>query len=170
MFGMRQLRPESLAPDSIHVRTFAAGFSSGYTIADHFHGWHQLIYATEGVITVHTAQGCWVVPPQRAVWVPAGIVHKVEMSGAVSMRTLYFTLDSAKSMSRDFCVVNVSPLLRELILHTIDIGALDAAVASQACIIGVILDQLVALPAVALQLPMPADPRALKVAGMLHDA
>jgi AraC-like DNA-binding protein len=168
MWGTRQ--SECNTPDGVQIRTFAAGFPGGHIIPDHLHGWHQLIYATQGVISVHTLQGSWVVPPQRAVWVPAGIVHKVEMSGAVSMRTLYITVEAAKSLSQECCVVNVSPLLRELILHAIDIGALDQRVPAHARLIGVILDQLVAMPAIPLQLPMPSDSRALKVAEILRAA
>jgi AraC-like DNA-binding protein/quercetin dioxygenase-like cupin family protein len=155
-------------PDGVQIRTFAAGFPGGHIIPDHLHGWHQLIYGTQGVITVHTSQGSWVVPPQRAVWVPAGIVHRVEMSGAVSMRTLYITVEAAKDMSKDCCVVNVSPLLRELILHAIEIGALDKHIPTHARLIGVILDQIIAQPAIPLQLAVPSDSRALKVVEILR--
>ena len=64
--------------------------------------------------------------------------------------------------------VNVPPLLRELILHTIRLGLLHQNVPNEARLAGILLDQLEALPAVPLQLPMPRDPRARTVAGLLE--
>ena len=80
--------PKKRQHDSVAIRTFAFGHSAGYTIPSHSHEWSQLIYASAGVMTVHTAQGSWVVPPERGVFVPAGITHSIEMSTQVSMRTL----------------------------------------------------------------------------------
>ena len=53
------------------IRCLAAGLPGGYEIKKHRHSWHQLIFATKGVMTVATPRGHWVVPPQSAVWVPA---------------------------------------------------------------------------------------------------
>ncbi|HVJ81710.1 MAG TPA: AraC family ligand binding domain-containing protein, partial [Planctomycetia bacterium] len=58
-------------------------------IPTHTHDWHQLIYASEGVMWVRTEEGDWVAPPHRAVWAPAGVRHGIEMSGAVFLETLY---------------------------------------------------------------------------------
>src|SRR5215470_7887172 len=71
------------------VRTLAVGYPSGTTLEGHSHAWAQLVYASEGVMTVQTEEGTWVVPSHRAVWIPAGVRHSVEMAGRVSMRTLY---------------------------------------------------------------------------------
>ena len=71
-------------------------------------------------------------------------------------------------MSRDCCVVNVPPLLRELILHDCACGALSARVAEHRHLIKVIVDQLKAVQTVPLQLPKPADPRAQRLAEILN--
>jgi AraC-like DNA-binding protein len=62
--------------------------------------------------------------------------------------------------------VNVTPLLRELIVRAVVLGALDARKAEQKRMIGVIFDELRVLHAMPLQLPMPRDPRAARFAGM----
>jgi AraC-like DNA-binding protein/mannose-6-phosphate isomerase-like protein (cupin superfamily) len=152
--------------DQVVIRSMAVSYSSGYALPAHTHDWHQLIFASEGVMNIHTGVGSWVVPPQRAVWVPAGIEHSVEMSGTVSMRTLYFRR-GPRSLSAECSVVNVPPLLRELILHAVRIGMLSRTVASHRRLAGVILDQLTAVPTLPLQLPMPRDPRARRVTEML---
>ena len=152
--------------DQAIIRSLAVSYASGYTLPTHSHDWHQLIFATAGVMNVHTEVGSWVVPPQRAVWVPAGTQHFVEMSGTVSMRTLYFR-QGPRSLPAECSVVHVPPLLRELILHAVRIGMLTRTVPSHRRLAGVILDQVKTLPSVPLQLPMPRDPRARRVTEIL---
>jgi AraC-like DNA-binding protein len=154
--------------DTIVVRSFAVRHTHDHVIAPHAHDWHQLIYASEGVIWVQTAQGDWVVPPNRAVWVPAGALHGIEMTGSVFVQTLYLARSVSSALPDHCCAVNVSPLLRELIRHTVRLGMLDANEPARACLIGVLVDQLSALPTIPLQLPWPADERAQRAAAWLR--
>jgi len=151
------------------IRSLAATYSPGHVIPAHSHDWHQLLYASEGVMTIHTSRGSWVVPPHRAAWIPANIQHSVEMSGPVSMRTIYLEPRLSKSLPRDCCTVNVPPLLRELVLEAVRRESLDRTVPAEARLVGVMLDQIEALPAAPLQLPMPRDPRAVRVAVLLKE-
>ena len=73
---------------------------------------------------------------------PAGMNHEIEMVCAVSVRTLYLRPDLSDSLQNHCHVIEVSPLLRELILYTIGIGMLDRNVPAQRRLIGVIVDQL----------------------------
>lgn len=150
------------------VRTYAVRHFSKHVIPIHAHDWHQLVYATEGVMWVHTAQGDWVVPPNRAVWVPAGIHHAIEMSATVFVQTLYFADGMAGDLPDRCCAINVSPLLRELIRHAITLGHLDRNVAEHARMIAFLLDQLRVMPAMPLQLPLPTDDRAKHAAEWLR--
>jgi AraC-like DNA-binding protein len=155
--------------DSVVIRTYASGHSAPYTIPPHTHDWSQLIYASAGVITVHTDRGSWVVPPERGVWVPPGVTHSIEMSGTVAIRSLYFAPGFARRRLPGTCsVVNISPLMRELILHSTSIGALDRAVPAHARLIAVMLDQIRTLAEVPLQLSMPREPRAARAAEILR--
>src|ERR1700722_2145513 len=104
------------AEDGTLVRSYAVRHSHAQRIPPHKHDWHQLIYAGEGVMWVHTAQGEWVAPPNRAIWVPAGIEHSIEMTGKVFVQTLYLAAANYGSLPAHCCAVNVAPLLRELIL------------------------------------------------------
>jgi AraC-like DNA-binding protein len=168
MSRTRQAHPSPAYPESgIQVRPYAVGFTKAYTFAASRSEWHGLIYASEGVMSIHSKEGSWVVPPHRAVWVPAGVERRIEASAGLAMRSLYFKPALAKSLPRQCCVVNVPPLLRELILHTIDIGMLNRTIPAHARLIGVLVDQLKILSAVPLQLPQPRDPRARKVADLL---
>src|ERR1700728_1768178 len=103
------------------LATLAHDFESDHLIPEHYHPEDQLIFASRGVMTVRTKQGIWVVPPLRAVWIPAGIPHSVEMSGPVSMRTLYFHPGMVRALPQRCFVMNVSSLLKELILYTCEL-------------------------------------------------
>ena len=154
-------------PGKAHVTTLTRDYSPGHTIPSHFHDRDQLVYACGGVMTVRTGVGAWVVPTHRAVWIPARIPHTITMSGTVSMRTLYLRPQLARSLPRSCCVVNVFPLLRELILHACALPALDRKIKRQRYLFDLIVDQLETIQMVSLQLPNPSDSRAIRVAKAL---
>src|SRR4051812_45126519 len=156
-------------PDgSVWGRTFPLTLLHDQTLPTHTHDWDQLTYATAGALRVSTADASWIVPPHRAVWVPAGIAHAEQMFAPVSVRTLYLAPRLAAALPRACGTVNVSLLLRELILHVSRLGALDRRIPVQARLIGVLLDQLTEMSEVPLQLPLPRDARALRVAELLQ--
>lgn len=155
--------PGSNAPIITQARDYAAG----HMIPLHFHDRNQLVFASRGVMTVRTGNGVWVVPTHRAVWIPEKIPHAITMSGNVAMRTLYMRPRLADSLPRQCCVVSVSPLLKELILYACACGSLVRRVPAQNHLIDVILDQLRVIEVAPLQVPLPDDPRAQRVAEML---
>ncbi len=71
------------------MRSLKAEFADGQALGAHAHDWHQLIYAVSGVLSVWTGQGAWVVPPQWAVFAPAGVAHAMRFTGRAALRTLY---------------------------------------------------------------------------------
>ena len=150
-----------------HIATLTQDYPAGHVIPLHFHDRDQLVYASQGVMTVLTSAGIWVVPTLRSVWIPAGVPHTITMSGRVAMRTLYLKPRLARALPRDCCVVNVSPLLRELILHACSFHALKKSVPQQRHLMDLITDQLEAIQMVPLQLPHLSDPRARHVAEIL---
>lgn len=108
------------------------------------------------------------VPPQRAVWIPAGTGHSLVMSGAVSMRTIYLRARVAKHLPRECCVLNVTPLLQHLILHLCSYEKLSRRSKTHAHLIDALMDQLAMVRSIPLQLPALDDPRALRVAEALR--
>src|SRR4051812_21259205 len=80
----------------------------------HCHDRAQLLYAAQGVMSIVTDDASFVIPPQRAIWMPAGVFHEVTCRSAVSVRTLY--VDAGNELPHDCRVIEVSPLLRALIL------------------------------------------------------
>jgi AraC-like DNA-binding protein len=159
--------PTACPAFSAPVNTLTFDFPNGHVVPLHYHPEDQLVYACRGVMSVQTRDGTWVVPPQRAVWIPAKIPHSIVMSGSVSMRTLYLRAQLARGLPRHCCVVNVSPLLKELVLHACHFPALTRRIRTQARLIDVIVDQLEAVQSIPLQLPNPSDARAVRVAEIL---
>src|SRR5215472_9938765 len=139
------------------ITTLTHDYRAGHIVPLHFHDRDQLVYASRGVMTVRTRSGTWVVPPQRAVWIPAEIPHTITMSGLVAMRTLYLKPRLAKALPQGCCVVNVSSLLRELILHACTLRTLKKTVKRHEHLIAVIVHQLEAVQMIPLQLPNLSD-------------
>jgi AraC-like DNA-binding protein len=149
------------------ITTLTHDYPAGYVVPLHFHDRDQLVYASRGVMTVRSRNGTWVVPPHRAVWIPAGVPHTITMSGLVAMRTLYLKSRLANGLPRDCCVINVSTLLKELILHACTVRSLKKSVKWQMHLVAVILHQLEAVQTIPLQLPHLSDPRLVRIAEIL---
>jgi AraC-like DNA-binding protein len=149
------------------VRSLATNYATGYRIEPHQHPWHQFLYAVSGAMTVSTERSSWMIPTGRAVFIPALCSHAIRMWGTVEMRTLYLC-SSLADFDTECRVVEVEPLLRELILRAVDRLGLDSRVAHDARLIGLLEDEirtaLVEARDSPLALQMPTDEQALALA------
>lgn len=135
----------------------------------HTHAWVQLSYAVRGVLHVHTAEGSFVAPPQRAVWIPAGIEHEVFSSAHTEMRSLY--LDPVAAGGAEGCrVIEIDALTRELIRRFCGLPVAYDEQGPDGRLARVLLDQLQVAREVGLSLPLPADPRLLRLCQTLQEA
>jgi AraC-like DNA-binding protein len=151
------------------LRTLACTYFGGYHIEPHVHPWAQLIYAASGVMRVRAQGVLWIVPPARAIWAPAGVEHEIIAKGDVAMRTLYLEPGLAADLPQASFALDVSPLLRELVLHAVSVGMLDDDDISHGRLAGVIADQVNVASALPLSLPLPRDPRAIRLAERLRE-
>jgi AraC-like DNA-binding protein len=133
----------------------------------HDHAEQQLAYPSSGLLIVSTATGSWVVPPQRAVWLPATVAHAHQAYGATQLRTVAFPVDVNPLGLTQPAVLSVSGLLRELIIAITDdpAGPPD----EQRDMKRVVLHQLRLAPALQLHLPQPADERLRQVTALMAD-
>ncbi len=125
----------------------------------HSHPWVQLSYAISGVLEIQTSAGRFVAPPQRAVWIPAGMPHRVYSTPHTEMRSLYLDCSVTQWAAGHCHVLEVSNLLRELIRSFSELPVEYAEDGPDGRVAQVILDQLAAAPQVDLMLPLPVDPR-----------
>jgi AraC-like DNA-binding protein/quercetin dioxygenase-like cupin family protein len=130
----------------------------------HHHHEHQLAWSPEGVLVVRTRAGSYVLPPTRALWIPAGTSHETQAAGAAVLRSVYVrTNDCAIAWDRPTAVA-VSPLLRELIPHLEDDRL---APGERRRAEAVLFDLLAPLAVTAIDICLPADERARRVAEAL---
>jgi AraC-like DNA-binding protein len=146
------------------LAAFAQDYADGLSTGEHSHARAQLLYATSGVMRIAAAGALHVVPPGRALWVPAHLPHAVTMQGRVAMRALFLRADAIGRFPAGVAVLAVSALLRELVLAACD-GPLEWDQAGRGGhLAALILDEISAAPALPLGVPQPRDPRLLRLA------
>lgn len=158
-------RPKEL-PRAVYVRV--SDMPAGHHVATHSHDWNQLLYAIEGTMTVVTEAGMWIVPPQRAVWVPPHTQHAVGCTGFTRARHLYIGRDVATNLPDQCMVLEVSPLLRELIRAATEIPIDYDEDGEEGRLIRVLLDQIKAPDQDKLHLPAPKDARLSRICDHLQ--
>jgi AraC-like DNA-binding protein len=134
----------------------------------HSHPWVQLSYAIAGVLEIQTAAGRFVAPPARAVWIPAGMPHRVFSSPRTEMRSLYIDCSVAQWAAPSCHVLGVSDLLRELIRAFSQVPVEYDQGGPHGRLALVILDQLAEAPQHDLMLPLPQDSRLRQIAQSLE--
>ncbi|CAM4077936.1 helix-turn-helix transcriptional regulator [Bordetella tumulicola] len=141
------------------VTAMAKDFVPSDTTGPHSHPRGQLIYAVEGAMRVSSPDGFWILPPLRALWVPPGTTHGIQMVGTVLMRTLYVHADAAHALWNRCQVIEVSGLLRELILALAAEPVEYALEGRGGQIATLLLTELQAAPVIPIQIPWPHDRR-----------
>lgn len=135
----------------------------GCTDALHTHRRAQLLYACSGVMSVVTGTGAFVVPPQRAVWLPSGTEHEVHYGVPVSLRTLYIEPRIHECLPTQCRVLEVSDLLRALILTAVNLPTEYDLEGREGKIMSLLIDEIAAMPTIPLHAPMPRDARLVRV-------
>ena len=141
------------------IGAMAKSFVDGYHIPLHHHDRDQLLYAIRGVMRLRTEHEAWVIPPDRAVYIPAGTPHAVSMHGTVDMRTLYIKAAPADNDSQTMRVLAVSNLLSELVLALSE-EPIDYEVDSRGDRLARVIElELGRARELSLSVPLPNDPR-----------
>ncbi|MFF6994441.1 AraC family transcriptional regulator [Streptomyces sp. NPDC008313] len=146
-----------------HARTLAAGDR----IDAHRHDDHQIVYAGSGVLAVTTEAGTWFAPGNRAIWVPAGTVHAHRAHGHLDLHLIGLSPDENPLGLDTPAVLEVGPLLRELILAYT--ASPEDTGAARRRLRAVLRDQLRACPQRPVHLPAPTDTRLAAVCALIHD-
>lgn len=137
----------------------ASDFPDGHRVAPHRHSRAQLLHALSGVVMVSTGQGRWMVPPDHAMWIPAGVEHAVDMLGLVRMRSAYVLPGAAPDLPGTLRVLAMSDLMRSLIVEAVQIRIAEGAEARATAIMRLILLEIPNLAERPFALPFPSDPR-----------
>lgn len=148
--------------------TIVASFpmAAGVRFEWHAHSDHQLAWSPDGVLIVLTDGGSYILPPTRALWIPARTPHETRASGVATLRSVYLRPGRSPIRWRGPTPVVVTPLLAELICHLDDdrLAPLRRRRAE-----AVLFDLLTPLRIATIDVRLPADPRARDVAKALLD-
>jgi len=173
--------PPALPADDVHpelrqapvgdypgrIVAYVLDLKRGGGLPPHSHRRSQLLAVTSGSIAVTAEGSTFIAPPERAVWVPADTVHETRHLASTRLRTLYVAADAVPDLPRRTTVVQISPLMRELI------GAIVARPRDydedgpDGRVVSVLLDRIAASATLPLQLPMPKSPALLSLAARL---
>lgn len=149
------------------LAAMSKSFRDGFEIEPHHHARDQLVYAVTGVMRVRTADEAWIVPPDRAVYLPARTVHSISIRGQVEMRTLYISRDASDDLPVTPTVLEVSALLRELVLAMVEEPVIYDEKGRAGAVAFLILAEIARAQRLSLVIPMPHDPRLLRVCNAL---
>ena len=84
------LSPQLFEPTAARpLRAKRLPLAADTQVEPHAHPWAQLAFSATGVMRLTADRGTYLVPPSRAVWIPAGVVHAVNVVEDCELRTLY---------------------------------------------------------------------------------
>lgn len=147
----------------------AISYQRGEADPPHHHVEGQLLFATRGVMLVQTESDRWVIPPQRALWLPPLHIHSYHLLSQTDLRAIYFSSSliaecTSFTKSQQVHVITATPLVKELIAG---LFSEDYARPSQRKIALLLLEILSEAPPLTMALPMPNDERLFSAARSL---
>lgn len=163
--------PQAYAPTPERpLRAKLRRMSASARIVPHRHDWAQIALSGTGVIRMSAAHSTYLVPPTRALWIPPGVEHAVAAVEDAEIRTLYVHRsarfpDAAGAGPTPFAlwtdcrVLEVSPLLRELVAHLDTAPGPGTPMEREQCLVTLILDELRRAAPVRLGVDLPRDKR-----------
>jgi AraC-like DNA-binding protein/quercetin dioxygenase-like cupin family protein len=152
------------------VVAYVLDLKRGGGLPPHRHQRAQLLAVTSGSIAVTAEGSTFVAPPERAIWVPANTVHETRHLTSTRLQTLYVSADAAPELSRRTTVLQVGPLMRELMNVIVARPRLHDEGGADGRLVSVLLDQLSTAAALPLNLPMPKSHELLSIAADLLEA
>jgi AraC-like DNA-binding protein/mannose-6-phosphate isomerase-like protein (cupin superfamily) len=132
-------------------------YPAGHVHPAHAHRRAQLLHAIAGTMVVSTDQGAWIVPPQQGLWIPGGVRHGFRMIGNVTTRSVYIEGAAIGGMPKECRVLEISSLLRQLLVEAVDLPVEYKAGSRAEAIVNLLLLELRAAPGHLLVVPFPAD-------------
>lgn len=131
-------------------------------------GWHshqrgQFFCVESGLVRMRTERGSWVLPPHRMGWVPPGAMHEVSITGPLSGWGAMLSPDASRGLPDYACVTAASELLRALVRKAMAFAYEAVLTPEQERLTAVLLDEIRLAPQEPLHLPMPSDPRLVRL-------
>ena len=133
-----------------------------WELASHQHMQNQLMMTSKGLITVETNLGIWAVPAHHALWIPAHTWHKVSSYG-ISNGFVAFIATQYDSLSEYTCTLLQATTLLSALLERVEILPNTTLTEQNERLVMCLLDEIHSAQQPAFYLPMPDDPRLVKL-------
>ncbi len=161
---------ESVAPgDIICFAPLVRNFSRGLVIEDHMHPFGQLLYANSGIVSVITRHGHFIIPPDRAMWLPPYCAHEVRMLTDTNITSLLLQSDDELAML-DCRVIEMPALMRALLVETLGFNQAQRNIKREQAILQLLRGEIAAAQRVSCTVPMPSgDKLTLLCKEIMHD-
>lgn len=146
------------------VRALTRTYENGTIVLPHRHERGQIVYAVSGVMEMSAGSDLWIIPPQRALWMPPHLVHSLRAMGTVELRTVFVHPEKIPTtFPAQPTVVSISALLRELLVRAVSIPEDYPADGRDGLIMTLILMELDWETDAPWRLPIGRDPRLTRV-------
>lgn len=132
----------------------------------HSHKKGQLVVASHGSVMCRAPGGLWIVPPQGAVWIPAGVLHSNCVSDYGKVYVVFID-PKASNLPSTCCTFTISSLVRELIHRLAVFPPLYPVEGPTSRLGRVLLDELVQISTEEMYLPISTDSRLQHLAATL---
>ncbi|MGB6751404.1 MAG: helix-turn-helix transcriptional regulator [Xanthobacteraceae bacterium] len=156
---MRNVKPGEYDATPRPVVVICNSFAAGDVIPPHHHRRSQLVYGASGTMVVETQQERRIVPPDRAVWIAAGVTHNLAMIGAVTTITVWVEPNAMADLPQCCQVVEISSLMRSLLAEAIDIEPVYEFTGREGVLMALLLHELKSLHPLGLSLHFPKHER-----------
>ncbi|WP_084623945.1 AraC family transcriptional regulator [Oceanospirillum beijerinckii] len=134
----------------------------------HQHPWHQLLYATSGVLTVDVVDKRLFISPEKAVWLPAGTEHSVATQYGAELKSLYIE-QNYQLLADKSQVMTMTPLIKALIMEASEFAIEYPLDGYENEVISLILTVLPRLETDQQHLPWPSLPELYRLCCSLYD-
>lgn len=150
------------------IMGFSDEYAAGFFDPMHSHQRSQVSFSESGVVSVITETSSFVLPPRRAIWIPAGMPHEFHCKAPFSSYTLY--IDPELDWQPQECrVFEVSELVKALIYEVGHFSVQYDIEGREGILARLLIDEIKRMPSTPSQIVLPRDVRLLRVCKELID-
>jgi AraC-like DNA-binding protein len=161
--------------EKLHCRAVASVWLAGHAdpvevdrTPAHQHDCGQLLVSLNGLYAVLIPDRSWLLPTHKGVWIPGNVQHRfsgrfAEPGKPVSHCSLYVPMETSPHLPRDVRLIDISPLLLQLMMASVAIPNDYSYGGRDDRIMQLIVDEICRAPAMNLLLPLPRDPRLQRI-------
>lgn len=80
----------------------------------------KIFFIESGLVHISIPNGLWVLPSNRAEWIPPNISHKIRISGIVEGWVIFILPTMCQNLPKSLRVISMSKVLRVLVLRAIE--------------------------------------------------